>query len=80
MNASDTIPEKLTNVQGLIDALFADGAKPSVRHIRRLQAKGAIPFYRFGGKILFSPPAVRSALDRQATAIRGLRALEGGAS
>jgi hypothetical protein len=53
---------KLTTARGLLEALFAEEARPSARWLRSQQRLRVIPHVRLGGRVFFDPEAVRQAL------------------
>jgi len=55
---------RLVDAKGLLETLFADGCRPSLRWIRTQQKRKAIPSCRIGHLVFFDPDAVRAALNR----------------
>jgi hypothetical protein len=55
---------RLTDAKGLLEILFADGCRPSLRWLRTQQKRKAIPSVRIGRLVFFDPDAVRAALNR----------------
>ncbi len=58
---------KLVAAPGLLVALFAEDARPSLRWLRAQTAARAIPYIKIGGKVLFDVDEVRAALRRENT-------------
>jgi hypothetical protein len=59
--------EKLVDAKGLLEALFAENARPSLRWVRDQQKSRAIPFVRVGRLVFFDVPAVKEKLTRKNT-------------
>ena len=56
----------LLQAESLLRTLFpADDSRPSVRWLRRMQARGLVPFKKIGRLVFFDPEEVRRAFDRQ---------------
>lgn len=55
---------RLVDAKGLLEALFADGCRPSLRWLRTQQKRRAIPSCRIGRLVFFDPDAVRAALNK----------------
>ncbi len=64
-----TSPEqkKLIDAEGLLEALFEEQARPSLRWIREQQRKRTIPFIRVGRLVRFDLDQVRAAMNSQFT-------------
>ena len=59
----------LVDAPRLLEAIFPNkSARPSVKTLRRLVIKQAIPFVRFGGGIYFKVSDVKAVLDKQRSA------------
>ena len=58
---------KLVDAQGLLQAIFDEGCRPSLRWVRTQQARRTIPFIKAGRKVFFDPPAVLEALAKKQT-------------
>jgi len=54
---------KLTDARGLLEEVFAERGRPSLRWLRQQQKVNAIPHVKVAGKVFFDPVAVRKALD-----------------
>ena len=68
-NGSDAIFEgQLLDAQRLLETVFEESSRPSLRWLRDQQAKRAIPFIKLGRLVFFDPIEVRAALNRQSTA------------
>lgn len=53
---------RLVDARGLLQTMFADGCRPSLRWLRTQQKRRAIPSVRLGRLVFFDPDAVRAAL------------------
>jgi len=60
--AGDAAPSKLVDAKGLLDALFDESSRPSLRWIRDQQRSRAIPFVRIGRLVFFDVNQVRARL------------------
>ena len=59
----------LVDAPRLLAAIFPNkSARPSVKTLRRLVIKQAIPFVRFGGGIYFKVDDVKAVLEKQRSA------------
>jgi hypothetical protein len=58
---------KLVDARGLLEALFDESSRPSLRWLRNAQAQRKIPFMRLGRLIRFDPSAVRAAIEEDCT-------------
>jgi hypothetical protein len=58
---------KLVNKAQLLAELFEESSRPSMRWLDYQIAARRIPFVKLGAKIFFSPPDVRTALERKNT-------------
>lgn len=54
---------KLTDARGLLEEVFAERGRPSLRWLRQQQKRKAIPYVKVAGKVFFDPAVVRKALD-----------------
>ena len=54
---------KLTNARGLLEEVWAERARPSLRWLREQQKRNAIPSVKIAGKVFFDPVKVRNAID-----------------
>jgi hypothetical protein len=57
--------ERLVNAAGLLEVVFQDKSRPSLRWLKQKQAAGLIPFTKVGRLVWFDPAAVRQALLAQ---------------
>ncbi len=55
---------RLVDAKGLLETLFADNCRPSLRWLRTQQKRRAIPSCRIGRLVFFDPDACRAALNR----------------
>ncbi len=58
---------KLVDAQTLLQELFPESARPSVRWLREQQKRRALPYIRLGRLIFFDPDAVRQAISERHT-------------
>lgn len=63
----DTQENKLVNGERLLEILFDEQSRPSLRWLRQMQAQRAIPYYKLGHLVRFDVNAVRTALEESAT-------------
>ena len=54
---------RLTDARGILEEVFAERGRPSLRWLRQQQKVKAIPHIKVAGKVFFDPVAVRKALD-----------------
>jgi hypothetical protein len=64
-NPPDSSEDRLVDAKGLLEALFAEGCRPTVRWVRDLQKRKAIPYYKIGRQVRFSIPEVREAIEEK---------------
>jgi len=63
-----TAPTGLMGAEELLKAVFpAESTRPSLRWLRRMQARRLVPFRKVGRLVFFDPEEVRRALDRNFT-------------
>ena len=55
-------PEQLVNVHRLLEMLFDELSRPSVRHVLQLKAQGNIRHHKVGRKLYFLPSEVMEDL------------------
>ena len=55
---------KLVNAKILLELLWDERSRPSLRTLRTWTASRAIPAVRLGGLVFYDPQAVRAALAR----------------
>lgn len=65
-NPSDPTP-KLVDAHGLLDALFDEPSRPSLRWVRQMQAQRKIPYVKIGHLVRFDIERVRHALEENCT-------------
>jgi hypothetical protein len=58
---------QLVDAEGLLNALFADDSRPTVRWLREQQKRRTIPFVKIGTLVRFDPAQVREALEQRHT-------------
>jgi hypothetical protein len=56
---------KLHDARGLLEELFDEGSRPSLRWLRDQQKARAIPYIKCGRLVFFDPEAVRAALQKR---------------
>jgi len=61
-NGNDPMAAKLVDAKGLLNALFDESCRPSLRWIRDQQRRRAIPFVRIGRLVFFDVSQVRARL------------------
>ena len=54
---------RLTDARGILEEVFAERGRPSLRWLRQQQKLNAIPHVKVAGKVFFDPVSVRKALD-----------------
>lgn len=67
MQDDTTLPQKLVDAKGLLEALFDERCRPSVRWLRQMQAQRTIPYVKIGHLVRFDVEAVRTALLEENT-------------
>lgn len=55
---------RLVDAKGLLEILFAESCRPSLRWLRTQQKRRAIPSVRIGRLVFFDPDATLAALNR----------------
>lgn len=58
---------KLVDAQGLLEALFDEGSRPSLRWVRQMQGQRRIPYIKMGSLVRFDVNAVRIAIEENCT-------------
>jgi len=64
---SPTITPKLVDANGLLEALFDEYSRPSLRWLRQMQAQRKIPYVKIGHLVRFDVEKVRAALHENCT-------------
>lgn len=73
MESSSELPpasdanERLVDAQGLLEALFEERCRPSLRWVRQMQANRFFPYKKIGQRVFFDLKEVRQALDEKLT-------------
>jgi hypothetical protein len=68
-NGSNTTLEgQFVDARRLLEIVFEEGSRPSLRWLRDQQVRRAIPFVKLGRLVFFDPVQVRAALNRQSSA------------
>jgi hypothetical protein len=62
-----TTPNKLVDADGLLEALFEEPSRPSLRWLRQMQAQRKIPYVKIGHLVRFDIEKVRAALEDNCT-------------
>lgn len=57
--------ERFVDAEGLLQSLFDDSSRPTVRWVRDMQKQRKIPHYKVGKLIRFVPSEVMEALRRK---------------
>jgi hypothetical protein len=58
---------QFVDAKRLLELLFDEASRPSLRWLREQQGRRAIPFVKLGRLVFFSPPQVREALNSKFT-------------
>ena len=58
---------KLVDANGLLEALFDEQSRPSLRWLRQMQAQRKIPYVKIGHLVRFDVEKVRAVLDENCT-------------
>ncbi len=58
---------KLVDAQGLLEALFDEDSRPSLRWVRQMQGQRRIPYVKMGNLVRFNVNAVRIAIEENCT-------------
>ena len=53
---------KLVDAHGLLEALFDEKSRPSLRWVRKMQSQRKFPYYKLGHLVRFDVEEVRKAL------------------
>lgn len=67
MNTSINPRPKLVDAHGLLEALFDETSRPSLRWLRQMQAQRKIPYVKIGHLVRFDVANVRQALEENCT-------------
>jgi hypothetical protein len=62
-----TIRLKLVIAEKLLEALWEQDSRPSLRWLRTQQKNKAIPYIKLGRRVWFDPEQVRAALEAKRT-------------
>ncbi len=57
-------PRKLVGARGLLEALFEEEDRPSLRWLRQMQAQRKIPYLKIGHLVRFDVDKVKLALEK----------------
>jgi hypothetical protein len=60
----------LVDAHGLLDALFDDDSRPSLRWVREMQKRRILPYIKVGHLVRFDVDRVRTVLDERFTVQR----------
>ncbi len=55
--------ERLVDAKGLLEALFDERSRPSVRRVRQTQSQRRIPYLKIGHLVRFDVDEVKRALE-----------------
>lgn len=58
---------KLVDAKGLLEELFPENARPTVRWLRTQQKRRSLPYVRLGRLVFFDVEAVRQAIAERHT-------------
>ena len=65
---TDTPPQpKLLDAKGLLEVLFDESSRPSLRWLRQMQKQRKIPYVKLGHLVRFNVDQVRAALEEDCT-------------
>ena len=67
MNTFTDNKNKLVDAQGLLNILFEESSRPSLRWLRQMQAQRKIPYVKIGHLVRFDVEKVRAALEENCT-------------
>ena len=67
MTTEQAIKPKLVRAEKLLELLFDDQSRPSLRWLRQMQAQRKIPYIKIGHLVRFDVDQVRSALEQDCT-------------
>jgi hypothetical protein len=59
--------QRLLSAEELLEALFPETSRPSLRWLRTQQKRRSIPFIKIGHLVRFDPALVRAALNDRHT-------------
>jgi hypothetical protein len=57
------LPTRYVHAEKLLDVLFDEGSRPSLRWLRDQQKARTLPFAKIGRLVFFDPVACKAALD-----------------
>ena len=61
------MPSQFVDATRLLEIIFEEKSRPSLRWLRERQAAREIPFVKRGRKVFFDPAVVREFFNSQAT-------------
>lgn len=67
METNTTNPPKLVRAERLLEILFDEYSRPSLRWLRQMQAQRKIPYVKLGHLVRFDVENVRKALEEDCT-------------
>ncbi len=56
---------RLVNARGLLEALFDEESRPSLRWVRQMQVQRKLPYLKIGHLVFFDVEKVRIALEEK---------------
>ena len=59
------IESRLVDSEGLLEALFPESCRPSMRWLSSMRDKGVVPYFKIGHLIFYDIDLVRAALKRR---------------
>ena len=67
METNTTNPPQLVRGERLLELLFDDYSRPSLRWLRQMQAQRKVPYVKIGRLVRFDVEQVRAALEQDCT-------------
>jgi hypothetical protein len=64
---------RYVDAEKLLEILFDEASRPSLRWMRDQQKAGRLPFAKIGRLVFFDPVACKAALDAKSAGRRGVR-------
>lgn len=58
------IEEKLVDGSTLLETLFDEASRPSLRWLRKMQVEKRVPYIKIGRLVRFDPEKVRTSLSK----------------
>lgn len=67
METNTTNPPQLVRGERLLELLFDEYSRPSLRWLRQMQAQRKVPYVKIGRLVRFDVEQVRAALEKDCT-------------